>query len=174
MSAPPRVRQLMLTLHVVTSVGFLGTVAAFFALAVVGLTSKDVQTVSAAYLAMAMITWFVIIPLCIASLLSGIVQALGTTWGLFRHYWVLVKLFLILTSTGVLWIHLQPISFMARVAAEMPLSDADVRGLRVQLIIASGAALVVLFTTTALSVYKPRGVTRYGWRKQQEQSHRHR
>lgn len=174
MSLPPRVRQLMLTLHVVTSVGFLGTVAAFFALAVAGLASKDVQAVSAAYLAMAMITWFVIVPLCIASLLSGIVQALGTTWGLFRHYWVLVKLFLTLASTGVLWMHLQLIGLVARVAAEMPLSDADVRGLRVQLIIASGAALVVLFTTTALSVYKPRGVTRYGWRKQQEQAHRHR
>ena len=28
--------------------------------------------------------------------------------------------------------------------------------------------LVVLIVLTALSVYKPRGMTRYGWRKQQE------
>ena len=39
-----------------------------------------------AYLAMDLIGWFVIVPLSLASLLTGLVQALGTTWGLFRHY----------------------------------------------------------------------------------------
>lgn len=57
------------------------------ALAVSGLTSADVQTVRAAYLAMDLIGWFVIVPLSLASLLTGLVQSLGTRWGLFRHYW---------------------------------------------------------------------------------------
>jgi hypothetical protein len=33
----------------------------------------------------------------------------------------------------------------------------------------AGAALVLLLVATTLSVYKPRGLTRYGWRKQREQ-----
>ena len=36
------------------------------------------------------------------------------------------------------------------------------------MVVASGGALLVLLVVTALSYYKPRGMTRYGWRKQQE------
>ena len=45
---------------------------------------------------------FVIVPLAIASLLTGVVQALATPWGLFRHYWVVIKLFLTVFATLVL------------------------------------------------------------------------
>lgn len=169
MTMAPRLRDLMLTVHVTSSVGFLGAVAAFLALAVAGLTSRDAQMVRAAYLAMELITWFVVVPLCFASLLTGVVQSLGTPWGLFRHHWVLVKLSLTLFSTIALLVHTQPISYVAGVAAGTALSNADLRGLRVQLVVASSIALLVLLVTTALSIYKPRGVTRYGWRKQQEQ-----
>ncbi|MGH9967668.1 MAG: hypothetical protein ACREBG_07510, partial [Pyrinomonadaceae bacterium] len=98
----PRLRKFALTTHVVSSVGWLGAVASFLALTLVGLTSKDNQMVRAAYLAMELTAWFVIVPLAIASLLTGLVQALGTTWGLFRHYWVLVKLLLTIFATIVL------------------------------------------------------------------------
>jgi hypothetical protein len=75
---PPHLRKVALTAHVVSSVGWLGAVAAFLALAVAGLTSQDAQMVRAAYLAMESIAWFVFVPLCVASLLTGLVQALGT------------------------------------------------------------------------------------------------
>jgi hypothetical protein len=88
----PRLRKFTLTAHVAFSVGWLGAVAGFLALAVAGLTSQDAQTVRAAYLAMELTAWFVIAPLSLASLLTGLVQSLGTTWGLFRHYWVVAKL----------------------------------------------------------------------------------
>lgn len=166
----PRLRQLMLTLHVTSSVGFLGAVAAFLSLAVAGLAGRDPRAATAAYLSMASITSSVIVPLCIASLLTGTIQSLGTPWGLLRHYWVVVKLLLTIAATFVLWQHLQPIELMARAAEHTALSDADLRGVRAQLVIASGAGLLLLFVTTALSIYKPRGMTRYGWRKQNEQS----
>src|SRR5215212_10054849 len=88
----PRLRKFALTAHVTSSVGWLGAVAGFLALAIAGLTSQDAQTVRAAYLAMELIGWFVLVPLSLVSLLTGLVQALGTAWGLFRHYWILVKL----------------------------------------------------------------------------------
>jgi hypothetical protein len=80
------VRKLALTAHVITSVGWLGAVAVFLVLAVAGLTSGAPATARAAYVAMEATTRLVIVPLCLASLLTGILQSLGTPWGLFRHY----------------------------------------------------------------------------------------
>jgi hypothetical protein len=53
---------------------------------------------------------------------------------------------------------------MAGAAAGMTLLDADLNRLRIQLVADAGAALLVLIVTTALSVYKPWGRTRYGRR----------
>src|ERR687891_609408 len=94
MTMAPRFRKFALIAHVTSSVGSLGSVAVFLALAVSGLTSQDAQMVRAAYVAMELSAWYVIVPLVLASLLTGLVQSLGTTWGLFRHFWVLAKLLL--------------------------------------------------------------------------------
>ncbi len=169
MTLTPWVRKFALTAHVTSSVGWLGAVAAFLALAVVGLTSRDAQRVRAAYLAMELTGWFVIVPLSFASLLTGLVQALVTPWGLFRHYWVLAKLLINILSTGLLLLHMRPVSRMAAVVGETALSNTDHRRLRIQLVADSGAALIALLVATTLSVYKPRGMTRYGWRKQREE-----
>jgi hypothetical protein len=165
----PSLRKFALTAHVTSSVGWLGAVAGFLALAVAGLTSRDAQMVRATYLAMDLTGWFVIVPLCLASLLSGLVSSLGTTWGLFRQYWVLLKLLMTIASTILLLVHMQPIGDIAAVAAETALSGADLHGLRIQIVVEAGVALLVLLVATALSVYKPKGMTRYGWRKQREQ-----
>ena len=172
MTMTPRLRKFTLTAHVTSSVGWLGAVAAFLALAVAGLTSRDAQVVLSADLAMDLIAWFVIIPLCFASLLTGLVSSLGTPLGLFRHYWVLVKLLLTIPATIVLLVHMRPISLLAGVAAKttLTLSSADLHGLRNLLVTAAGAALLVLLVTTTLSVYKPQGLTRYGARQQHQRS----
>ena len=111
---------------------------------------------------------FVIVPLTLASLLTGLISSLGTTWGLFRHYWVVVKLLITILSTIILLIHMQPITYLAGIATETTLSSAGLH-LRIQMVVAAAGALVALLVATTLSVYKPRGVTPYGWRKQHEQ-----
>ena len=62
---------------------------------------------------------------------------------------------------------MQPIGYLAHLAAETTLFRADPQA--IQLLEATGAALLVLLVETILSVYKPRGMTQYGWRKQNEQ-----
>ena len=158
------IRKLALTTHVTSSVGWLGAVAAFLALALGGLTSRDAQMVRAAYLSMDFLTWFVIVPLCVASLITGLVQSLGTAWGLFRHYWVVAKLGLTVVATVILLVHTQPIGAVAHVALQGPLAAGDLRPLRVQLVADAVAALFALLTATTLSVYKPWGMTAYGRR----------
>ena len=166
-------RKLVLTAHVTSSVGWLGAVAAFLALAIVGVRSTDVELVRGVYLAMHPITWLVIVPIGFGAFLTGVVQSVGTTWGLFRHYWVVTKLLLTVIATFVLLLHTQPIDQVAAAAAVMPLSGQDLWQLRVQLVGDASAALFVLFVTTTLSVYKPWGMTPwgmtpYGLRKQFE------
>jgi hypothetical protein len=165
----PSLRKSALVAHVISSVGWFGAVAGFLALAIAGLTSHDAGIVRAAYFAMELTGWNVIVPLSLASLLTGFVSSLGTTWGLFRYYWIIAKLVIVVPATILLLVHMQPISHVARIAAETTLSAADLQGLRIELVAEAGAALLVLLLATTLSVYKPRGMTAYGWRKQQEQ-----
>jgi len=162
------VRKFALTAHVTSSVGLLGSIAAFLALAVAGLTSQDAQMVRAAYLAMELIAWFVIVPLAFASLLTGLIQSLGTPWGLFRHYWVLVKLLLTIFAAVVLLVKMELIGYAARLAAETTLSSGDLRAAGVELVVHAAGGLLVLLIPAVLSVYKPPGLTRYGRRKQYE------
>ncbi len=158
-------RKLALTAHVTFSVSWLGAVAGFLALAVAGLISTDEQRVRSACMSMDLIGWLVIVPLCLASLLSGLVQALGTPWGLFRHYWVLLKLVVTGALTILLMVHMQPTRRLAAVAAQTAVSGADLHQLQIQLAVDAAAALVALLAVVTLAVYKPRGVTRYGARK---------
>jgi len=162
----PRLRKFALTAHVTTTVGWLGAVVVFLALAVVGLTSQDAQTVRGAYLVMEPTAWFVLVPLAFASLLTGLVQALGTTWGLFRHYWVLFKLLITVVATIVLLSYMDTFSFMASVAAESDdLGVVRNSSPRFHAVL----ALLLLLVATVLAIYKPRGITPYGRRKQREQ-----
>ena len=100
MSMRPRLRKFTLTAHVTFSVGWLGAVVAYLALAIAGLTRQDAQVVRAAFLSMELIGWFVIVPLSLAALFTGLVQSLGTEWGLFLGITGLVLLFIILHLTG--------------------------------------------------------------------------
>jgi hypothetical protein len=158
---PPAVRKAALTVHVISSVGWLGAIAAFLALAIAGLTSTDAQPVRVAYAGMNLVGWMIIFPLSLASLFSGIVQGLGTVWGLFRHYWVLIKLIITALATALLLVHLQPVTAMALVT---DLGLSDMNGMRVQLVADAGAAILALLVATVLSVFKPRGLTRHGQR----------
>ncbi|WP_370906475.1 hypothetical protein [Ensifer sp. WSM1721] len=161
-------RKFTLVVHVISSVSSLGAVACFLALGIVGLGSADVQTTRSLYVAMEAVARLVIVPLVFASLITGLVQALGTVWGLFRHYWVLAKLLLTVLTAVVLLLQMDLISHVAAAAAK-GLSEADLIGLRRSLVVHAAGGIVVLITTTVLSIYKPRGLTRYGWRKQQSQ-----
>lgn len=128
MTMTPRLSKVVLTSHITFSVGWLGAVAVFLALAITGITSQNIQLARASYLAMEIMSWFIIVPFCLASLLTGIVQSPGTKWGLFKHYWIVVKLILTIGATILLLLHLQPISLLAGMAAETKFSNIELPG----------------------------------------------
>lgn len=107
-----------------------------------------------------------LVPFSLASLLTGLVQSLGTTWGLVRHYWVLAKLLINVVASLILLMYTQTLASLAAMAS----ANTDLGMLRSPSpVLHAAAGLLLLLTAAALSVYKPRGMTRYGWRKQQEQ-----
>ena len=151
-------RRALLTAHVSVSVGWLGAVAAVLAVATVGLASDDEETVRGAYLLLEPTAWFVLVPLALASLLTGIVQSLATPWGLFRHYWVLFKLAINLLATVVLLAYTQTLDSLADAAAAGALEQLRTPSV----VIHASAALVLLLVATTLAVVKPRGLTPWG------------
>ncbi|MEA3190945.1 MAG: hypothetical protein QOD77_1527 [Thermoplasmata archaeon] len=155
----PRLRKAALVAHVAASLGWLGSVAAFLALALAGLEGKAV------YAAMDVVGWSAIVPFCFAALGTGVVLSLGTEWGLFRHYWVIVKLGITVVATAFLLLHLQPVSHLAELAADHPFTADDHHGTRLQLVFDAAGAIVLMLVATVLSVFKPRGMTRHGRRK---------
>jgi hypothetical protein len=166
MTLTPGLRKFALTVHLTFSVGWIGAVVAYLGLGVAAVISQNAQTVRAAWIAMELTGWYVIVPLAFASLLTGLVMSLGTKWGLFRHYWVLFSLVLTILSIIVLLLHMQTVSFLADMAVEV--DEASLGRLGGDLL-HPGVGLLVLLVIQVLNVYKPRGLTPYGWRKQQEQ-----
>lgn len=160
----PTLRKLGLALHVVLSIGWLGAVVAFLALAV-GSFAREADLARAAYLGMDIVARGALLPLSIGALVSGVVQSLATRWGLFRYYWVLAKLALTVLATVGLIVHQRTaIADASRLAldATAPLFHSpELRQLGVQLVVDSSLAIAVLLTATWIAVYKPWGVVGY-------------
>jgi hypothetical protein len=162
MTMTPGLRRLALIVHLTSSVGWIGAVLAYLALTVSEIISQDAQTVRAAWIGMEVTGWYVIVPLAFGSLLTGLVMSLGTPWGLIRHYWVLITLGLTLFCTVILVAHMRTVSAVARIARD---PDGSHLGHLGGDLLHPGVGLVVLLIIMALNVYKPRGLTPYGWRK---------
>lgn len=160
----PAARRFSVLCHILASTCWAGAVAVFLVLAIVGLVDGEPFTLRAVYVAMDVATTWIIVPLSFASPLTGVVLGLGTRWGLFRHYWVIIKLLITIPSTGFLLMHAGPIGAAARLAGAGPLPH-EAASLRLQLAVDAGAALAVLIVAACLAVYRPVGVTPLGARR---------
>lgn len=166
----PRVRKFALTTHITVSIGWLGAVTAYLALDIAVATSQNTQLVRAAWVGMGVIGWYVIVPLAVASLVTGLVMSLGTRWGLFRHYWVVISFLLTVIAILVLLTQVEHFSYAPTSAAGHHTTDVPDRRVLGGTLLHSGGGLLVLLVITVLNVYKPPGLTPYGWRKLREES----
>jgi hypothetical protein len=163
----PRWSRFVLLTHIVTSVGWVGAVAAYIVLTVIVVTNSDPLVVRGALLSMQASMWYAIFPLSIAALVSGLIQSLGTRWGLFVHYWVIYKLVLTVVGIIVMFMYTDGLDQFAAMAKD-PASQNDITELQSPShLMHPVGGLVVLLATVILSVYKPKGMTAYGRRKQQ-------
>jgi hypothetical protein len=165
----PRLQKLALSVHLTMAVGWIGSVLAYLVLGLVARTTADGRTLRAMWISMDLVGWYVIVPLAIASVITGLIMSLGTKWGLVRHYWVLYSFVLTVLAAVVLLLHMPDVSELASAARE---GASGSRGkhllgeLRSGDLLHPGLGLVVLLTVQALNIYKPPGMTRYGRRRQ--------
>jgi hypothetical protein len=149
---------------VVSSVGWIGAVVVFLALAIVGLRSESVPTVRGVYLVMERAAWMTLVPFAFASLATGVAVSMATPWGLFRHYWVVFKLLITVFATIVLLIYMETFRQMAMRAADPAVAVDAVRN--PSPLLHAMLAVLILLVATVLAIYKPEGVTPFGRRRQ--------
>jgi hypothetical protein len=152
-------RKLWLTTHVMSSVGWLGAVGASLALGVVGVAANSGLTSRSSYIALEVIGWWVLMPLSVASLVTGTIQSLISNWGLLRHYWIIAKLLINVVSIVILLLYMQTLGRLADEARSLTETPDDPSP-----IVHAGAALALLLAATLLSILKPRGLTKRGVR----------
>lgn len=153
-----RRRAVLLTVHVVMSVGWLGVDGALVALEATSLSTVHPAVRAGIATATAVIAIWVLVPVVFFSLVTGLVLALSTRWGLVRHWWVLAKcgIAVVLTIAGLLVL----VPVLPRILA----GGGNPAGMPT--LIARSGALVLLLAATGLSVVKPWGKTPRGRRAQ--------
>lgn len=156
-----RLRKFFLTLHIGTSVGWLGAAIAMLVL-ITALVTEDSGLRNAAYTFMHIYDLAIMIPLGYLTFLTGIVLSLGTNWGLFKYYWIATKF--VLTTAVLIFAGIFTQNWV-REAITNTTGGGDIGVLGVQLVANAVAFTIVFWTTTSLSVYKPWGKIRDDRRK---------
>ena len=162
MAMPLALRRAALAVHIISSVGWIGAAAGYLVLGVVAGVSQQPLTTRAAWIGMELIGWLAVVPLGCLALVTGLVMSLGTPWGLFRHYWVLIALVLTVIALIVLILHMPTVTAAADLART--LDDGAVAELGGD-VLHPAVGLMVLVVVAVLNIYKPRGVTAYGRRR---------
>ncbi len=166
MIAGPRLRRFLLAVHLTCSVGWIGAVCAYLALAFAVPATNDPSVVRAAWIGMELVGWRAIVPLSVGSLGTGVLLGAVTRWGLLRHYWVLISLVGTVVLTAVLMLHMPDVTAQADRARAAREQELLVMGSDIAHAV---IGLVLLMGILVLNTLKPRGVTKWGWRKEQQE-----
>ncbi|MGP3999983.1 DUF2269 domain-containing protein [Streptomyces sp. 8N706] len=154
-------RRATLVVHVCASVGWLGLTTGLLVLGITAVGTGSAATAEAAYRSMKIFGDWLVVPVSLLSLVSGVVLALGTPWGLARHRWVLTKFWItlaaVIASIVALRSHIDDAA--AAVAAGLPVGATAT-----DLVVAPSVATAAYLFATAISVLKPWGLTRRGQR----------
>lgn len=155
MKLPSQWRKPLLTLHVTTAVSVLGTDLVLLVLGIASMSGADPQTI---YPAAHLVATWLLVPLAVVALGTGVLLGLLTQWGLLRYWWVTIKLALTAILTVVVLFVLVPrlgVAASAAIALDpRPFTDAE----RLPLVVAPAAGVTLLILMVVLAIYKP------GWR----------
>jgi hypothetical protein len=155
-------RKALLTVHLVSSVGWLGVSLTMLALGLAGRFAGSKRSTEGAYWAAHLFVDVLVIPLSLISLLSGVLMGLVTHWGLVRHKWVLTKLVLT-TITTCLGIFLLRPGVLDAYRNSGPGGDpVTLQHAGADLVYAGSVSTGTYLLITVIAVFKPWGHTRWG------------
>jgi uncharacterized membrane protein len=152
-----RTRRIVLITHIASAGAWLGVDVAMAVLIVTALSTDDPGTLTFTLQALELVSIWPLLACGLLCLLSGIVLGLGGRWGLFRYWWVAVKLVLNLVLTGLVLVSLLPeVRDQADRARRLAAGDAVTFDLS-NLIYPPTVSPALLLVAIALSVIKPWG-----------------
>lgn len=96
-SASPTFFKLMLTLHIIVSVGLLGDSAGYLAVAIHAANVPDPLAARESYRILQLFAFMFGIPLSFAALITGLWLTFITKWKLLQYPWVTIKFLLIIS-----------------------------------------------------------------------------
>lgn len=147
----PTWRKALLSVHIVTAVGVLGTDAVLLALGIAGVRDRSPETV---YPAASLVGSWLVAPLAVTALVTGTLLGILTQWGLVRYWWVAIKLGITAVLNVILFLALIPLlqDTADKAVAGETFTNAD----QVPVLIAPLAAVTLLALNVVLAVFKPR------------------
>ncbi|NBE94023.1 DUF2269 family protein [Nonomuraea sp. KC401] len=152
----PPIRRTVLTVHIIASVALLGEVWGLVVLNGAAALTNDPALAHAAYRLMPNLVFAGGIPLSLIALATGITLGLSSHWGLFRYYWVTVKLGLLVAVICIGMFVFDPEGMAAATEGGAAAAAPAQWGQTAALV----AQCVMLVVSTVLSVFKPRWTLR--------------
>jgi hypothetical protein len=160
-----RARQAVLTVHLISSLGWIGADLGLLVLAITASANGTPRVGQGACVALAFLATWITAPVSVIALISGVLLSMATKWGVFRYTWVVVSLvlnalmvLLVVFALGPLYRGAEHLVLAA--PATSPVADI-LGGRRFELMAPPCVAFVVLTGVTIINVYKPWG--RFGW-----------
>jgi predicted integral membrane protein DUF2269 len=155
----PRARRLVLTVHVISSVGLVGSGAGVLILALSAAATDQTVAAHALYTAMRTAVFAVAVPFSLVALGTGIALGLGTKWGVLRHGWVTAKLVLlvVIILTGALVVRPSMDHVIAATSAPAPAAKPDLGSSQWEPVAAAASNIVFAVAAVALAIFKPGG-----------------
>lgn len=151
MTLPQPRQKLLLTVHVATSVGVFGADLSLLALGAAGVAGADPVTI---YPAARLVAAWLVAPLAVMALGTGLALGLLTRWGLFTYWWVTIKLAIVVVLTGAVLFVLVPALGATADAVTGATPQLSARQ-RLPLLIAPAVASALLAVAVVLAVFKP-------------------
>ena len=153
-------RRGLLVAHVVSSGAWIGIDVIVAVLVSTGWFADDLRLRSLAYQALAA---FVVWPMLVSGLVclgTGLFLGLGTKWGLFRYWWVVVKLVLNLLLCTLIVVVLQPGMDEVAVYGQQLRTGTPESTAAARLFFPPAVSLSCLALAAVLAVFKPWGTMR--------------
>jgi hypothetical protein len=149
----PRVRKAALTTHIAVSGAWFGAVTANLFLGISAAVTGSKARADGYYSSMDTLVNHLMPAAAVATLASGLLLALATRWGLFRHWWTVAKLALAILTVVVGVTVIDP-AIQDTVASRTKTGSA---GFSDALLPAVAATLLLLLSAITLAITKPWG-----------------
>lgn len=142
----------LVSLHVAASVSVLGADLVLLLLGSASLAGAEPITI---YPPARLVAVWLVAPLALLTLATGLALGLLTQWGIFTYWWVTIKLTIVLVLSAAVLLVLVPVLGATAESVTAPALDALTTAQRLPLVAAPAVASTLLVVALVLAIFKP-------------------